>query len=202
MQKTAQIYDEILDLAKKHGVIQIRDLRGQDIHPEYLRRLYNKGMLVKLARGQYALPEGNIGEHHSLVIVAKALPKGVFCMLTALRFHNIGTQAPHEVWVAIERRAAKPGIHKPKIRVFRFSGDAYTEGVEKHVVEGIDIHVYSPAKTIADCFKYRNKIGIDVAVEALHDGWQQKKFTMNELWKYAKVCRVANVMKPYLESLS
>ncbi len=201
MPKT-HVYDEIMKLVRMHGVIQVRDLRERGIHPEHLRRLYSKGRLVKLARGQYTLPDRHTGEHHSLVIVAKAIPKGVVCMLTALRFHNIGTQSPFEVWIAIEGRAAKPGISKPKIRVFRFSGDAFQEGVEKHVIEGVDVRIYNPAKTIADCFKYRNKIGIDVAIEALRDGWQQRKLTMNELWQYAKVCRVANVMKPYLESLS
>src|SRR5690606_25360589 len=138
MQKVEKVNNEVLSLARQNRIIQVRDLRARGIHPEYLRRLCSQGMLVKLARGQYALPDSNAGEHHSLVIVAKAIPKGVVCMLTALRFHNIGTQSPFEVWIAVERRAAKPSMGKPRIRLFRFSGDAYTEGVEKHMIEGVN----------------------------------------------------------------
>ena len=195
-------YKEILNLAKRYGIIQVRDLRKKGIHPEYLRRLYKNGQLIKIARGQYSLPDTKISEHHSLVVVAKAVPNAVFCLVTALRFHNIGTQAPYKVWIAIERRSAEPRINNPKIRVFRFSGGAYSEGISKYVIEGVNIKVYNPSKTISDCFKYRNKIGLDVAIEALRDGWEQKKFTVNELWKYAKICRVTNIMRPYIESLS
>lgn len=202
MTDTAQISEEILKLAKIQGIIQVRDLRERGIHPEYLRRLYEKGHLIKLARGQYALPDTNISEHHSLVVVAKAVPGAVVCLASALSFHNIGTQMPYQVWIAVERRSATPRIKNPAIRLFRFSGAAYTEGIEKHIIEGVEVKVYNPAKTVADCFKYRNKIGLDVAIEALRDGWQQRRFSMDELWKYSKICRVANVMKPYLESLA
>ena len=201
MSNTVQISKEILKLAKTQGVIQIRDLRKKGIHPEYLRRLYGKGQLIKIARGQYTLPNTRIGEHHSLVVIAKAVPNAVICMVTALRFHDIGTQMPYKVWIAIERRSSTPRIEKPGIRIFRFSSKAFTEGIENHMIEGVDVKVYNPAKSVTDCFKYRNKIGLDVAIEALRDGWQQKKFTMNELWIYAKICRVANIIKPYLETL-
>lgn len=202
MSDSAQIAKEVLSLAQRQGIIQVRDLRQKGIHPEYLRRLYEKGKLIKLARGQYMLPDTSISEHHSLVIVAKAIPNAVICMVTALRFHDIGTQMPHEVWVAMERRAAKPRIEKPRTKIFRFSGAAYTAGVEKHQIDGVDVKIYHPAKSVADCFKYRNKIGLDVAIEALRDGWQQRKFTIDELWKYAKICRVANIIKPYVETLT
>lgn len=202
MTDTAQISEQILKLAKNQGIIQVRDLRQRGIHPEYLRRLCDKGRLIKLARGQYALPDTNISEHHSLVVVANAVPGAVVCLASALSFHNISTQMPYQVWIAVERRSATPRIKKPAIRLFRFSGAAYTEGIEKHIIEGVEVKVYNPAKTVADCFKYRNKIGLDVAIEALRDGWQQRRFTMDELWKHAKICRVANVMKPYLETLA
>jgi predicted transcriptional regulator of viral defense system len=196
-----KISAKVLNLAKRRSVIRVRDLRERGIHPEYLRRLYNKGQLVKLTRGLYTLPDTEVSEHHSLVVVAKAVPNAVICLVSALQFHNIGTQMPHQIWIAIERRSATPRVNNPGIRVFRFSGDAYTEGIENYPIEGIKVKVYNPAKTVADCFKYRNKIGLDVAMEALRDGWQQKKFTMDELWKYSKICRVANVMRPYLESM-
>ena len=201
MSKSIQIFEEVMDLAKIQGVIQVRDLRKQGIHPEYLRRLYKKGKLVKLARGQYALPEMMISENHSLAVVAKSAPNAIICIVSALRFHNIGTQAPYEVWIAIQSRTAKPSISYPKLRVFYYSGTAYSEGIEEHIIDSVQVKIYNPTKTVVDCFKFRNKIGIDVAIEALRDGWQQNKFTMDELWKYAKICRVTNVMKPYLESL-
>ena len=202
MPDSAQTSKEILALVKKYGIIQVRDLRKKGIHPEYLRRLYEKGELIKLARGQYALPDTNISEYHSLVVVAKAVPNAIICMVSALRFHDIGTQMPHEVWIAIERRAATPRIEKPKTKVFRFSGAAYAEGIEKHTIEAVEIKIYNPAKSVVDCFKYRNKIGLDVAIEALRDGWQQRKFTIDELWTYAKICRVANIIRPYVEALT
>jgi predicted transcriptional regulator of viral defense system len=202
MSESIEISEKIIELAKKQGVIQIRDLRKEGIHPEYLRRLYEKGRLVKLARGQYALPELKISENHSLSIVGKSVPNANICLLSALRFYNIGTQAPYEVWIAIQNRTAKPQIRYPKLRVFYYSGMAYSEGIEEHLIDSVQVKIYSPAKTIADCFKYRNKIGIDVAIEALRDGWQQNKFNMDELWKFAKICRVTNVMKPYMESLT
>ncbi|MBM2830827.1 MAG: transcriptional regulator [Gammaproteobacteria bacterium] len=202
MRDTTHIFKKILELAKKRGVIQVRDLRKKGIHPEYLRRLCDKGQLIKLAKGQYALPDTIIGEHHSLVVVAKAVPNAVICLVTALRFHDIGTQMPYKIWMAIERRAATPRMEKPEIRLFRFSGAAYSEGIQKHVIEGVEVKVYNPAKTVADCFKYRNKIGLDVAIEALRDGWRQRKISMDDLSKYSKICRVANIMKPYLETLT
>ncbi len=202
MSESIKIAEKIIELAKEQGVIQVRDLRERDIHPEYLRRLCEKGSLVKLARGQYALPDLNISENHSLVLTAKSAPNAIICLVSALRFHNIGTQAPYEIWIAIKNRTAKPQVRYPKIRVFYYSGMAYSEGVEEHIIERVNVKIYSPAKTIADCFKYRNKIGIDVAIEALRDGWHENKFNMDELWHYAKICRVANIMKPYLESLT
>jgi predicted transcriptional regulator of viral defense system len=202
MTESIEIAEKVIKLAKEQGVIQVRDLRVRGIHPEYLRRLYEKGRLVKLARGQYALPELMISENHSLALAAKSVPNAIICLVSALRFHNIGTQAPYEVWLAIQNRAAKPRIKYPKLRIFYYSGMAYSEGVEEHKIDSVQVKIYNPAKTIADCFKYRNKIGIDVAIEALHDGWQKNKFNMDELWYYAKINRVANVMKPYLESLT
>jgi predicted transcriptional regulator of viral defense system len=137
-----------------------------------------------------------------LAEVACRVPKGIICLLSALRFHTLTTQAPFEVWLAIENKAVAPKLNYPPLRIVRFSGTAFTDGVETHVVDGVTIRVTSVAKTVADCFKYRNKIGLDVALEALREAWHEKRMSSDEIWHYAKVCRVANVMRPYLESLA
>ena len=137
-----------------------------------------------------------------LAEVARRVPKGVVCLLSALRFHGLSTQAPFEVWLAIENKAITPKLDYPPLRIVRFSGAALTEGVEEHVVDDVTVRITCIAKTVADCFKYRNKIGLDVALEALREAWHEKRMTSDDLWRYAKVCRVANVMRPYLDSLS
>lgn len=193
---------QILDLAKKKGVLHSRDLKQQDLHYEYLRRLCSEGLLVRTGRARYELPDNDITAFHSFAEVAQAVPRGIICLLSALVFHNIGTQAPFEVWTAIKRRSRVPRITSPRVHIAYFSGPAFTEGIEEHIIEGIPVKIYSPAKTIADCFKYRNKIGIDVALEALKEGMRLKKFTNDEIWHYAKICRVSRVMYPYLEALA
>jgi len=160
------------------------------------------GELVRVGRGLYCRADADITAHHGLVQAARAVPKGVICLLSSLRFHEIGTQAPHEVWTAIDRRAAHPRIRYPKIRIVRFSGKALTEGVEEHTIEGVPVRIYSPAKTVGDCFKYRNKIGLDVALEALREALRSRKCSTDDLWKHAKVCRVTNVIRPYLEAIA
>jgi predicted transcriptional regulator of viral defense system len=129
------------------------------------------------------------------------VPEGVVCLLSALSFHGVGTQLPHEVWLAIQRRARQPSLRYPPLRVVKFSGKAFAEGIEVHRVEGQSVRVYSVAKTLADLFKYRNKIGLDVALEALREAWRERRFTMDEMDRFARICRVERVMKPYLEAL-
>lgn len=199
MPENQTITDQILKLAKKVGILQVRDLTSRGIHPEYLRRLCKKGLLIRTGRGIYVAADAQISAHHGLAQACKRVPHGVICLLSALQFHELGTQSPFAVWMALDRRAARPRIDYPPLRIVRFSGDALTEGVEKHVVASVEVKIYDPAKTIADCFKYRNKIGLDVALEALKDCRGQQKCSNDELWHYAKVCRVANVMRPYLE---
>ena len=192
---------QILDLAQKMGVLRVRDLTSRGIHPEYLRRLCQRGLLLRIARGLYVPADAKPSEHHSLVEAFKWVPHGVACLLTALRFHGIGTQAPFEIWMALDRRAARPRMKYPPLRIMRFSGAAFAKGVEQHLIEGVPVKVYDPAKTVVDCFKYRNKIGLDVAIEALRECRRQRKCTNDQLWQYAKVCRVAKVMRPYLEAI-
>jgi predicted transcriptional regulator of viral defense system len=169
---------------------------------EYLARLTRRGYVNRVGWGLYVPADADVTEHHSLAESGKKVPHGVVCLLSALRYHGLGTQNPFEVWIAIAEKARMPKLEHLAARFLRFSGTALTYGVEEHDIEGVRVRVYSPAKTVADCFKYRNKIGLDVALEALRDCWRQRKATMDELWEAAKVCRVANVMRPYLESLT
>jgi predicted transcriptional regulator of viral defense system len=141
------------------------------------------------------------GRANWFVEVAKLAPQAVVCLLSALRFHDLTTQSPFDVWIAIDRKAWRPRIDYPPLRVFRFSGAALTEGVETHSIDGVRVRVYSPAKTVADCFKYRNKIGLDVALEALRDTWRSRRATMDDLVRFSRICRVGHVMRPYLDSL-
>jgi predicted transcriptional regulator of viral defense system len=169
---------------------------------QYLAQLARKGLLHRVARGLYALPQRQASEFASLVEIASKHPKAQVCLLSALAFHGLTTQAPFEVWIAVDNKARAPRLDFPPMRIVRFSGAALTEGVEVHEIEGIPVLVTSVAKTVADCFKYRNKIGLDVALEALKEAWRDKRVTMDELWHFGQICRVHNVMRPYLEGLS
>jgi predicted transcriptional regulator of viral defense system len=182
-------------------VLHARDLTRMGIPQRYLGLLREEGMLVRIARGVYTTTNDWDSPHFDLAQAEKAVPEGVVCLLSALRFHEIGTQLPHRIWLALDRRAAKPRVSFPTIHLVRFSGQALDEGIEEHVVSGVTVRMYCPAKTVADCFKYRNKIGLDVALEALRDALRIRKVTADSLWKYAKICRVANVMRPYMEAM-
>jgi len=190
-----------LHLLRRASVTRPVDLKPYGIPLDYLWELHRRGLIERVGRGLYTLPYARITEHRSLVQACKRIPRGVVCLLSALHFHQLTTQLPLEVWMAIgqKARAAKPG--QPRLHLVRFSGEALTSGIEEHSIEGIPVKVYNPAKTVADCFKFRNKIGLDVALEALRDCWRHRRATMDDLWKYAKICRVANVLRPYLESL-
>lgn len=192
----------LLDLARKQGVVRSTDLKSRGIPREYLSRLHKEGVLERASRGVYYLPDTELTEHHSLAEAIKTAPRGVVCLLSALRFHELTTQSPFEVWLAFDRKAHRPVGDGVPLHVVRFSGRALTSGIEEHLIEGVKVRVYSPAKTVADCFKYRNKIGLDVALEALRDYWKSDRASADEIWKYAKICRVANVMRPYMEALA
>lgn len=194
--------ERLIDLARSHGLIRPCDLAPLGIPRVSLTRAVRRGQLERVGRGLYGLPGREVSAHGSLAEVARRVPKGVVCLLSALRFHGLTTQAPFEVWLAIENKSLAPKLDFPPLRIVRFSGTALTEGVEEHVVDGVTIRVTGVAKTIADCFKYRNKIGLDVALEALREAWHAKRMTNEDIWHYAKICRVANVMRPYLDSLA
>lgn len=191
----------LLRLARRHGSVCRREVTEANIHTQTLSRVVRAGTLERVARGRYRLPNAPVTEHHGLALVAAAAPKAAICLLSALSFHQIGTQLPHEVWIALDRRSRRPSLRYPRLHVVRFGGDALTEGVETHRIEGETVRVYSVAKTIADTFKYRNKIGLDVALEALREAWRARRFTMDKMYRYARICRVERVMRPYLEAL-
>jgi len=194
--------EAILKLARSRPLLRARDLKAQGIPTIALTRLVAAGKIERVARGLYSQPHRSISAHRSLAETSVRVPRGVICLLSALRVHEIGTQAPFEVWMAIPQRMVAPRLDQPALRIIRMSGPALVEGIQNVVVDGIRVPVFNPAKTVADCFKYRNKIGLDVALEALHEGWRQKRFTMDDLSRYATINRVANVMRPYLESLT
>jgi len=197
----ANSHQAILDLAAERGLIRPRDLTERGLPTVALTRLVRQGLLRHVGRGLYTLPDRAISEHNALAEVARKHPQAIICLLSALRFHDLTTQSPFEVWLAIPNKARAPKMDYPPLRIVRFSGAALTHGVEDHVVDGVSVRVTSVARTVADCFKFRNKIGLDVALEALQEAWRAKRVSMDELWRYATLCRVANVMRPYMESL-
>lgn len=192
---------KVLDFVRKGGILRPQDLQKKGLPSDYLWRLHKKGKLEKVGRGLYQVQGAELSEHQTVVQAALRVPHGIICLLSALRFYDFTTQSTFEIWMAIDVKARAPKEEIIPLRIVRFSGKALTAGVETHTIEGVNVKVYNPAKTVADCFKYRNKIGLDVAIEALRDCWKKKLATSDELWHYAKVCRVARVMRPYLESV-
>jgi predicted transcriptional regulator of viral defense system len=174
---------------------------NEQIGREELARLARNKMIERVERGIYRNPKAQVSEYESLILASHIVPKGVICLLSALRFHDLTTQNPFEIWMALEPHAHRPKAETLNLRLVHFSGKSFTEGVEEHVLCSEKIRVYSVAKTLADCFKFRNKIGLDVALEALREAREKKSFAMDDLWRFAKICRVQNVMRPYLEAL-
>jgi len=193
--------DRVIGLVRARGVIRPRDLSALQIPTVVLTRMVRKGALVRVAHGLYALPDRRVSEYGSLGEVAAKCPQGIVCLLSALRFHNVGTQAPYEVWLAIPNKARKPTLEYLPLRIVRFSGASLTDGVEEHLIYGVPVRITSIARTVADCFKFRNKIGLDVALEALREAWTNKLATMDALWHFAEVDRITKVIRPYLESM-
>ncbi len=191
----------VLDLAHKKGLLRASDLDGIEAPRIVLTRLTAAGLLDKVGRGLYRLPSHPISEHEGLAAVATKVPQAVFCLLTALQFHELTTQLPRQIWIAMPRGSHLPRIDYPPIKMVQMTGDVYKTGIEEHLRDGINLRIYGAAKTVVDCFKHRNKIGLDVALEALKDVRAKRKATADDLWRYAKICRVTNVMRPYLEAI-
>ena len=198
---TTKPFERTMQYVRQHGIVRPRDIEAIGIPREYLLRLHGQGKLSRIGRGIYSLPDAAVTERHTYAEVAKRVPDAVLCLLSALAFHEITTQSPASVWIALGKGARKPAIVSPSLRVIRLTEPSLSEGIEKQSVEGVTVRVYSAAKTVADCFKFRNKIGLDIAIEALKDCLRQKKATVNEIYRYAKICRVSNVIRPYMETL-
>jgi predicted transcriptional regulator of viral defense system len=192
--------DLILKLAWAQGMVRPKDLQPFDIAPAYLQRLAERGELHRVGRGVYMLPTTQISEHHSLAEVAKRFPRGLICLLSALRFHELGTETPNQVWLALPKEAPTPRASDLNLRVVRYAPLAMTAGIEHHRIEGVEVPLTSKVRTIVDCFRFRNRIGIGTALEALQAGLHQGIRPV-ELRQVSKQFRQANVIRPYLEAL-
>ena len=183
------------------GVLRMNEALQAGIHRRMLYSMLEAGLIEQLNRGLYRLSDLPPLGNPDLVSVALKVPSGVICLISALAYHEITTQIPHEVYVALERGMEAPKLDHPPLRIFWFSGQAFTLGIQTHKIDGIPLPIYSPGKTIADCFKYRNKIGLDTAIEALKLYRGKKRFKADDLMKFARACRVEKIIRPYLEAL-
>jgi predicted transcriptional regulator of viral defense system len=197
----SQDRQRLLDFARTNPIFKAGEVEAAGIHSQWLSRLVEDGALERVARGCYRLAATEATEHHTLAIIATVAPSAVVCLLSALQFHQIGTQGPPEVWIALKRGTAKPRLVYPPIHPVFFSAEPFMAGIEHHTIEGRSVRIYSIAKTIADCFKARNKIGLDVALEALFDAWRQHRLSLAELNHYARINRIQHVIQPYVEAL-
>src|SRR4030042_4111505 len=183
------------------GVLRMSEALKANIHRRMLYTMLEAGVIEKLGRGLYRLADLPPLGNPDLVSVSLKIPNGVICLISALAYHEIPTQVPHEVYVALERGTETPRLNHPPTRIFWFSGQAFAAGIETHSIDGVSVRIYSPGKTIADCFKYRNKIGLDIAIEALKLYRERKRFKADDLMKFARACRVEKIIRPYLEAL-
>ena len=191
---------QIQQLARQKGIIRAADVEDVGISRNYLYHMQKEGLLEKLSVGLYTLPEAPVTEHSPLVEIAIRIPHAIVCLLSALSYHGLTTQIPHEIWVTVPGSSWRPQREYPPLNLTYVSGSAYSFGTEEHVINGVKVKIYSPAKTVADCFKFRNKVGLDVAIEALRETWRSHKATMDELVEAAGIDRVLKVMRPYLEA--
>jgi predicted transcriptional regulator of viral defense system len=202
MPPTGSMPARALALVQRRGAVRLRDAVEHGIHPEVLRRLVAAGELVRPVRGVYELPDRDLTEHADLAQAAMLIPLGVICLLSALTYHHIGTQMPHEVWMMIPRRAHRPRIQRPPMHFVTASGPSLTEGVETVTIEGQAVRIFSPAKTVVDCFRYRRHVGLDVAIEALREALRERRCTPDAVVQCATKCGVVSVVRPYLEAIA
>ena len=193
--------EQVLKLAKSQGLITAKDIESIGISRNYLYKLCSEGKLTRSSRGIYMYPDMPITENHSLIEISKKNPNAVICLISALYYYKITTQIPHEIWVAIKKDTRKTKFDYPPVRYTVLSGKSYSYGITENNIDGHKVKFYSLAKTIADCFKLRNQIGIDIALEALKESIQSKQVTIDELTEAAKINRVLNIMLPYMEAI-
>ena len=191
----------IQHLFRDSEVMRTAELEAAGLYRVKIAQAVNAGFLEKVGRGLYQRPESAISQNHSIVLAAKKSPKAVMCLLTALRLHNLGTQMPHEVWLSLPKSNWTPNYEHIPVRIVWMSGKALYWGIETHNIEGVQVKIYSAAKTIADCFKFRNQIGLDVVIEALKQVREEKRCSIEQIMEAARVCRVGKVITPYLEAM-
>lgn len=193
-QRAVAVFD------KHGGILRTGEAIGAGIHPSTLYAMREAGKLERLSRGVYRLADRPTLGNPDLVTVTKRIPQGVICLISALAFHNLTTQIPHAVHIALPRGAEEPRLDYPPIRTFRFTGRSFSEGMESHLLDGVPVRIYCPEKTLADCFKFRNKIGLDTVIEALRLYRERRRVHVDALFHFASICRVAKIMRPYLEA--
>jgi predicted transcriptional regulator of viral defense system len=201
MSPTGTQRDTVRNLFHQKGLVRMRDLRDAGVASETVARLVREGAVTRVARGLYQLAEAVPDARRSFAEASALVPKGVTCLISALQFHELTLQMPSVVWIAIDRTGWKPKVEYPPIRFVRFSSRALREGVKRHLIEGIEVPIFEPAKTIVDCFRYRNKIGLDIALEGLREGLRTKRATPDQLWEFARTARVWSVIRPYVEAM-
>ena len=201
MSPTGTQRDTVRNLFHQKALVRMRDLRDAGVGSETVARLVREGAVTRVARGLYQLAEAVPDARRSFAEASALVPKGVICLISALQFHELTLQMPSVVWIAIDRTGWKPKVEYPPIRFVRFSSRALREGVKRHLIEGIEVPIFEPAKTIVDCFRYRNKIGLDIALEGLREGLRTKRATPDQLWEFARTARVWSVMRPYVEAM-
>ena len=198
MRKTKK--EQLREIVREKKLVRAGYLDSYGIPRHCLASLVASGEIERISRGVYAVVDSDVSSNRTLAEAAIRVPRGTVCLLSALRFHNFTTQIPSRVWLAIDANSWSPQESEIPLRIVRFSGESLTAGVEEHVIEQVPVKIYSAAKTVADCFKFRNKIGLDIALEALRESLREKKCTVDDIWKYSKICRVSNVIRPYLEA--
>ncbi len=193
--------DIVLCLCRQRGLVRMSDLRNAGVGPETVARLVREGVVVRVARGLYHLVDAIPDPRRSLAEASARVPRGVICLISALQFHELTLQMSSTVWVAIDRTGWKPNVEYPPVRYVRFSGHSLSGGVKRHLIEGIEVPIFEPAKSIVDCFRYRHKIGLDIALEGLRNGLRSGCVTPDQLWEFARTARIWSVMRPNVEAL-
>jgi predicted transcriptional regulator of viral defense system len=201
MSPTGTQRDTVQNLFHQRGLVRMRDLRDAGVGSETVARLVREGAVTRVARGLYQLAEVVPDARRSFAEASALVPKGVICLISALQFHELTLQMPSVVWIAIDRTGWKPKVEYPPMRFVRFSSRALREGMKRHLIEGIEVPIFEPARTIVDCFRYRNKIGLDIALEGLREGLRTKRATPDQLWEFARTARVWSVIRPYVEAM-
>jgi len=197
-----KIEEAINVFKQQNGVLRMSEALDKGVYRRTLYHMLEQGYITKLERGVYKLKDKGPLSNPDLAIVATKIPKARVCLVSALDFHDMTTEIPHSVHIALPRTSRDPKLDYPPLSIYRFSGKSLTKGVKEHEIDNIKVQVYSPAKTIADCFKFRNKIGKDIAIEALERGIREGKASYKDILHYAEICRVKTVIKPYLESIA